>query len=158
MQKMRFAFVGLACAALCACTLIGRDLRPRLTAQEYADARSRFIAALRSRAGEGAVDCGIELEDVLRRGDDSVSSVAVCVRSAWERQKPFYTFEEQRIYCPQFSGYVGDGSGKVWVMSICPDMNRDMHEPQVIHEVFCDAYAPPTTKMYESSCSELDWI
>lgn len=157
-EKMRFAFMGVTCMALCACTFIGRDLRPRLTAQEYADARSRFIAELRSRAGEGAVDCGVELEDVFRRGDDSVSPVAVCVRNAWESRKPFYTFKEQRIYCPQFSGYVGDGAGKVWIMSICPDYNRDMHEPQLIDEFLCDDYSPPTTRMFEGSCSVLDRI
>lgn len=157
-EKMRFAFMGAACVALCACTLIGRDLRPRLTAQEYADARSRFITALSSRAGEGAVDCGVELEDVFRRGDDSVSPVAVCVRNAWESRKPFYIFEEQRIYCPQFSGYVGDGSGKVWYLSICPDRNRDMHEPQQIDESFCDEYEPPDERMLGGACSVLDRI
>jgi hypothetical protein len=155
---MRFVLLGIAMTVLCACTMTGGPLRPRLTATDYVEARLTFVAALRSRAGQDAIDCGIELEADLRRDRTSVSPATVCVRDAWESRTPFFVMRESRLYCPQFEGYAGDSSGKVVVLSGCPDRDFDMHLPEEIEESICDEYGPPTRSIHDGPCSLLDRI
>ncbi len=155
---MRFVLFGVAMMALCACTMTGSPLQPRLTATEYVEARVNFIAVLRSRAGQEAIDCGIELEADLRRDKTSVSPAAACVRDAWESRKPFFVMQESRLYCPQFQGYAGDSSGKVVILSACPDRDFDLHLPEEIEEALCDEFGPPTRSIHDVPCSVLDRI
>jgi hypothetical protein len=138
--------------------MTGSELQPRLTAAEYVEARTTFIAALRTRAGIDAVDCGIELERTHGRDRTSVSPAAACVRDAWERRKRFFVMQESRLYCPQFQGYAGDASGKIVIVSACPDRDFDLHLPEEIEEAICDEYGPPTHSIHDGPCSVLDRI
>src|SRR5689334_18361079 len=118
---MRFSSLcGVAVlASFCGCTFVEVPLRP-LPAEDYAADREIFLTKVAEVAGTVAVQCGL-CRPTLHHSSDGVT----CVRDAWSARSAFSVVLESRNgYCPNFTAYGSDSSGRVYVMYSCPDRDH----------------------------------